>query len=37
MMNLGQVVGCIFYVYFMIARFAAPMFRKTGMEPGNLR
>ena len=36
-MNLVQVMGCVFYTYFMISRFAAPLFRRTGMEPGNLR
>ena len=32
-----QVVLCVFFTYFVFARFCVPVFRNTGKEQGNLR
>lgn len=35
--NSLQVVVCIFFTYYIFARFCVPIFRNTGKEPGHLR
>jgi len=36
-MNLLQVIGCMFYIFFLFARFIVPVFQNTGNETGNIR
>ncbi|KAK3862846.1 hypothetical protein Pcinc_031319 [Petrolisthes cinctipes] len=31
--DLGQVIGCLFYIHFLFARFCVPVFQKFGREP----
>lgn len=31
--NFAQVVGCLFYTYFVFVRFCVPVFHKFGQEP----
>ncbi|CAB4012843.1 sterol O-acyltransferase 1-like [Paramuricea clavata] len=35
--NFAQVVGCVFYTYYIFARFCVPVFRDTGKNPPNLK
>ena len=32
-----QVVACLFYTYYVFARFLVPVFRNVGREPLSLR
>eukprot|EP00794_Sanderia_malayensis_P003358 gene3358-3847_t len=35
--NVAQVIVCVFFTYYIFARFCVPIFRNTGKEQGNLR
>ncbi|XP_065193592.1 sterol O-acyltransferase 1-like [Sycon ciliatum] len=35
--NMGQVAGCLLYVYYIFVRFCVPVFSETGRQPWNTR